>query len=216
MPTQSVADSKWGAMTGIALVLLFLASTFAGGSELGGPDQTAETIARDLSRNRMDDLRINAGLVGLSAVAGYWFVGDLHRRLSATSTSTATWVALAGGIGMFTMVLATSTFAQAAIVVDTLAPDPQVAKTLWLIEHGSWALIGRPQIAFIIGVSVVAVAHRAPPRWYGFTGLVVAVGLVANMMRGLGGLAGLGLLWVLGLAALLLLHPSKPIGAVGT
>jgi hypothetical protein len=97
---------------------------------------------------------------------------------------------------MVTMVLATSTFAQTAIVVESLAMDPQVAKTLWLIEHGSWALIGPPQIAFILGVSVVAIVERYPARWYGYSGVVVALGLVANMMWGLGGLAGLGLLWV--------------------
>ena len=110
---------------------------------------------------------------------------------------------------MVTMVLATSAFAQAAIVVESLADDPQVAKTLWLIEHGSWALIGPPTIAFIVGVSVIAVGEGAPPRWLGFTGIVVAVGLAANLMWGLGSIAGLGLLWVLGLAVTLLVtHPA--------
>jgi hypothetical protein len=190
-----------GGSAGVAFVVLFVAATFVGGSELGGPDQSAETVARDLSENRLAGLRLHAGLVGLSAVAGYWFVADLHRRLAARSESAAVWTVLGGGIAMVTMVMATSTFAQAAIVVDTLAMDPQVAKTLWLIEHGSWALIAPPQIAFIVGVSVIALAEGYPARWYGFTGLVVAIGLVANMMWGLGGLAGLGLLWVLGLAA---------------
>jgi len=68
---------------------------------LVGPDQLAQTIARDR------------------------FIGDVHRRLSARSDSAPT------------MVLATSAFAQAALIVESLALDPQVAKTLWLIEHGS-------------------------------------------------------------------------------
>lgn len=143
--------SRWDVgVAGMAFVVLFLASAFFGGSDLGGPDQPAEVIARDLSENRLDGLRISAALIGLSAIAGYWFVGGLCRRLSARSSSGAVWVVLAGGIAMVTMVLATSAFAQAAIVVDTLANDPQVAKTLWLIEHGSWAMIGPPQTAFIL------------------------------------------------------------------
>ncbi len=206
--TDSARAGRLGAAAGVAFVLLFLASTFVGGSEFGGPDQPAEAIARDLTHNRMDGLRISAALVGLSAVAGYWFIGDLHRRISAASNSTATWVTLGGGIAMVTMVLATSTFAHAAIVVDSLAMDPQVAKTLWLIEHGSWALIGPPQIAFIAGVSVIAIREGTAARWYGFTGIVVAIGLVANTVLALGGLAGLGLLWVLGLAALLLVRAA--------
>jgi hypothetical protein len=204
MPSaESAVTRRLGGAAGIAFVLLFLAATFVGGSELGGPDQTAETIARDLSENRIDGLRLHAALVALAAVTGYWFVAEVHKRLSARSDSVAVWAALGGGFAMVTMVLGTSTFAQAAIVVDSLASDPQVAKALWLIEHGSWALMGPPQIAFILGVSVIALAEGYPPRWYGYSGLVVVVGLVANMMWGLGSLAGLGLLWVLGLAALL-------------
>lgn len=191
-------------------MVLFLASTFVGGSTLGGPDQSAEVIARDLSENRLDDLRVSAGLIGLSAIAGYWFVGGLCRRLSARSSSSAVWVVLAGGTAMVTMVLATSAFAHAAIVVDTLASDPQVAKTLWLIEHGSWAMMGPPQAAFIVGVSVIAVETGDPSRWYGYSGFVVAVGLVANLLLGLGGLAGLALLWVLGLAVVLLVRGAEP------
>lgn len=196
---------------GVAFVALFLASTFVGGSELGGPDQPAEVIAQDLSENRLGDLRLSAGLVGLSAIAGYWFVGGLCRGLSTRSSSAAVWVVLTGGIGMVTMVLTTSAFAQAAIVVESLGSDPQVAKTLWLIEHGSWALIGPPQTAFILGVSAIAIETGDPPRWYGYTGIVVASGLVANMILGLGGLAGIALLWVLGLAAILLLQRSEPV-----
>lgn len=191
-------------IAGIAFVVLFLASTFVGGSDLGGPDQPAERIARDLSENRLDSLGWSAGLVGLSAVAGYWFVGGLHQRLAARSSSFMPGVVLGAGIAMVTMVLTTSAFAQAAIVVDSLVEDPQVAKTLWLIEHGSWALIGPPTIAFIVGVSVIAFSEGAPSRWIGFTGIVVAIGLGANLVLGLGSLAGLGLLWVLGLAATLL------------
>lgn len=197
------------AASGVAFVGLFLAATFFGASELGGPDQPATTIARDLSEHRIDGLRLGAALVGLSAVAGYWFVAGLYRRLSASRASVAPVVVLVGGIGMVTMVLATSASAQAVLVVDSLVQDPQVAKTLWLIEHGSWALMGPPQIAFILGVSVVALTDRDPARWVGVSGVVVAVGLAANMAWGLGSVAGIGLLWVLVLAISLVAHAPE-------
>lgn len=206
--------SQWSVgVAGVLFVVLFLASTFVGASDLGGPEQPAETIARDMSRNRLHSLRGGAGLVGLSAVAGYWFVGGLLHRLAARSSSFARWVVLGAGIAMVTMVLATSTFAQAAIVADSLAGDPQVAKTLWLIEHGSWALIGPPQTAFIVAVSAIAISNGVPPRWLGYTGIAVAIGLTANLMWGLGSLSGLGLLWVLGLAATLLRTQPEPESA---
>jgi hypothetical protein len=207
---QVAESSKWthwsvGA-SGSAFVLLFLLATFAGGSELGGPDAPAGVIARDMT-DRISGLPLNAALVGLSAVAGYLFIGGLHRTLSERSRSSAVWSALVGGVAMVTMVLATSTSAQAAILVDSLASDPQVAKTLWLLEHGSWALIGPPQMAFILGVSIVAIQEGYPSRWIGHTGLLVTVGLAANLVLGLGGLAGLGLLWVLALGLVMLFQP---------
>ena len=211
MLSDSSRWSRWDVgVAGIAFVVLFLASTFVGGSDLGGPDQPAEVIAQDLSENRLDVLQFSAGLIGLSAIAGYWFIGGLCRRLSTRSSSGAGWVVLAGGIAMVTMVLATSAFAQAAIVVETLADDPQVAKTLWLIEHGSWAMIGPPQTAFILAVSLIAIETGDPPRWYGYSGIVVGIALIANLLLGLGGLAALALLWVLGLAAVLLLQQPEP------
>lgn len=197
-------------VAGIAFVGLFLISTFFGASDLGGPDKPAETIARDMSASRLDGLRVAAGLIGLSAIAGYWFVGGLHRRLASRSSPSAPWVVLGAGIAMVTMVLATSAFAQAVIVVESLDRDPQVAKTLWLMEHGSWALIGPPQTAFILGVSAITISGGGLVRWYGYSGFVVAIALVGNMMWGLGSLAGLGLLWVLGLAVVLLLERPEP------
>ena len=216
---QVATSSRWGhrsvGAAGAVFVLSFLVATFVGASELGGPDETAETIARDMS-GRLDDLGANAALVGLSVVAGYWFVGALHRELSGRSASPAVWVAFAGGLGMVTMVLATSAFAQAAILVESLASDPQVAKTLWLVEHGSWALIGPPQIAFVIGVSTLAIVEGYPARWLGYSGVLVASGLVFNMAWGLGGLAALGLLWVLGLALVLSFSvPEQHLSAPG-
>ena len=127
---------------------------------------------------------MSSALVGVAALAGYAFVAGLARGAESGSASAAPRVVFGAGIAMVTMVLATSLFAHAAVMLETLNADPQVAKTLWLIEHGSWALIAPPQIAFILGVSAVSLRESRFPRWFGLTGLPVAGSRFTNTMDG--------------------------------
>jgi hypothetical protein len=208
------APSKWtdrlGGVAGIVFVGLFLASPFFGGSSFSGPDQTGEAIARDLVDNRFDGLGLSIALVGLAAVAGYWFVAALHTRLNEKGPSTASWAALVGGAATVTSVLMGSGILEAATTVDSLVGDPQVAKTLWLLELGFFnALIAPPLIAFTIGVSIHAMQYRSLPRWVSWTGLVTAAALTANIVLGLGGLASaVGFIWMLAIAAFVTIHPT--------
>jgi hypothetical protein len=199
-----------GGLSGVAFVALFMGSTFLGGSDLGGPDQPSGVIARDLLENRHGGLRPSIVLVGLAALAGTWFVGDLHRRLLSVSRSTATWVAFGGGLLTVVFVLATSLFPEAAITAESLIEDPQVAKTLWLLEHASWAMIGPPLAAFVLGVSLVSLDQGTPPRWVGWSGLVLVAALAVNLLLGLGGLSVIGFLWVLALAGAHTIRPFVP------
>ena len=90
MSTDTPTSSRWNVgVVGIAFVALFLASTFAGGSDLGGPDQPVDVVAQDLAENRLDGLRFSARLIGLSADAVYRFIGGLCKRLWANSSSGA-------------------------------------------------------------------------------------------------------------------------------
>jgi hypothetical protein len=41
----------------------------------------------------------------LTAIAGFWFVGSLHLRLTARGPSTAAWAAFGGGVAMVTLLL---------------------------------------------------------------------------------------------------------------
>jgi hypothetical protein len=87
-----------GGLAGIAFVLLIVASWFADTTGFKDSDQTAGVITRDLA-NRVGGLETSIGLVGLAAVAGFWFVGSLHLRLTGQGPSTAAWAAFGGGVG---------------------------------------------------------------------------------------------------------------------
>jgi hypothetical protein len=205
MNEEARRADRVGGAAGMAFVALFLASPFFGGSTFDGPDQTGEAIARDLAENRFDGLGLNIALIGLAAVAGFWFVAALHRRLHGQHASTAASAVLVGGMATVMGVLIGSGVVEAATTVDSLVGDPQVAKTLWLLEQGFFsALIAPPMIAFAIGVGVHAIRHRSLPRWVGWTGLLTAVGLTVNIALGLGGLAAAaGFIWVLAVAFVL-------------
>lgn len=195
--------SRLDGATGIAFVGLFLASFYFGADSFSGPDQSAEAIAAELTR-RVDGLRTSVALVALASVAGYWFIALLHRRLARREASAAAWAAFGGGLATVTVILGGAAIKGASVTVDSLGRDPQVAKTLWLLEHGFFdVLIGPPLVVFTSGVSIVSLQRGDPPRWVGWSGIAVTAGLVANIALGLGSLSVLGFFWVLALAVAL-------------
>ncbi|MGI9584344.1 MAG: hypothetical protein ACR2N7_02005 [Acidimicrobiia bacterium] len=205
----SKLSDRTGGMAGIAFVTLVFASwVTAASGEFEGIDQSAEAIARDLA-NR--SLEASITLAGLAAIAGFWFVGSLHLRLTARGPSTAAWAAFGGGLAMVTLFLAGSAITSAAVSVASLNSDPQVAKTLWLLEHGFSNVIGPALIVFILGVSISSINRGDPSRWLGYSGVVASVVLVMNTLVGSFNLAVLVLLWVLALAINMTISPqSRP------
>jgi hypothetical protein len=104
--------------------------------------------------------------------------------------------------------LAESAVIGAAVSVPSLNADPQVAKALWLLELSFIDVIGPALIVFMLGVSIVSIDRGDPPRWLGWSGVVVAAGLAVNTALLLGSLAVLGLFWVLALAVTMAVHPQ--------
>ena len=207
---ESIATRRFdrtGGMAGIAFVTLIFASWVTAASDaFEGIDQTAEAIARDLA-NR-DGLETSIALAGMAAVAGFWFVGSLHLRLTARGPSAAAWAAFGGGLAMVTLFLAGSAITSAAVAVAQLGSDPQVAKALWLLEHGFSNVIGPALIVFMLGVSISSMNRGDPPRWLGYSGVVASVVLVVNSVKGSFNLAVLVLLWVLALAIYMTIRPQ--------
>jgi hypothetical protein len=109
---------------------------------------------------------------------------------------------------MVTLFLAGSAITSAAVTVDSLAGDPQVAKTLWLLEQGFSGVIGPALIVFMLGVSIASINRGDPPRWLGWSGVVAAVVLVVNSVLGTASLAILVFLWVLALAVTMTIRPQ--------
>ena len=204
-PTATRGLDRTGGMAGIAFVTLIIASWVTAASEFEGADQTAEVIAWDLA-NR-DGIETSIALAGLAVIAGFWFVGSLHLRLTARGPSAAAWAAFGGGLAMVTLFLAGSAIRSAALV-GSLRGDPQVAKTLWLLEQGFSDVIGPALIVFMLGVSIVAIKQEDPPRWLGYSGVVASVVLVVNSVLGTFSLAILVFLWVLALAVTMTIRPQ--------
>jgi hypothetical protein len=173
-------------------------------------DQTGEAIARDLLENRRDGLQASVFLLSLATFSGFWFLAFLHRRLAADTGSPEGWAALAGGVGLVVGAMALGTILSAALAVDSLTRDPDAAKTLWLLEHGTWVMIGPALAAFVLGVSVGAIRHGQPHRWFGWAGLVVTAVLLVNMWFGLGSPVVLGYVWVLAVAISLAIRLPQP------
>ncbi len=143
----------------------------------------------------------------LTAIAGFWFVGSLHLRLTARGPATAAWAAFGGGVAMVTLLLAGSAIRSAA-VVGSLAGDPQVAKTLWVLEQGFSVWFGAPLIVFMLGVSIVSIKQGDPPRWLGWSGLVATVVLAVNSVLATASLAILVFIWVLVLTVTMTIRPE--------
>jgi hypothetical protein len=205
-PIATRRFDRTGGIAGIAFVTLIFASWVTAASDaFEGIDQSAEAIVRDLA-NR--SLEASITLAALAAIAGFWFVGSLHLRLTARGPSTAAWAAFGGGLAMVTLFLAGSAITSAAVSVASLNSDPQVAKTLWLLEHGFSNVIGPALIVFILGVSISSLNRSDPPRWLGYSGVVASVVLVVNTVVGSFNLALLVLLWVLALAINMTIRPQ--------
>ncbi len=197
------AQHRLGGLTGIAFVCLFVGSGFVGASELSGVDQTGEAIAQDLPDHRHDGLQASVFLLSLAAISGFWFLGFLHQRLQANARSPEVWAALAGGLGVIFIVMTLGVILAAALAVDSLTNDPDTAKTLWLLEQGTWMLMSPGLATFTLGISISAIRHGDPPRWFGWAGLLVTVALTMNTWLGMGSPIVLGFFWVLVLAVLL-------------
>jgi hypothetical protein len=204
-------------MAGVAFVLLVIASWFVAASELEDSDQTAQAIARDLA-SRVDVIETGIALATLAAIAGFWFVGSLHLRLTAGGPSTAAWSAfgggvamvtlILGGVAMVTLILAGSAISSAALV-GSLAGDPQVAKTLWVLDEGFRVWLGAPLIVFMLGVSIVSINRGDPPRWLGWSGVAATVVAVVNsVLDRRVTLALLVFLWVFALAVTMTIRPQ--------
>jgi hypothetical protein len=208
-PVRSTPRSwggRSGGLAGIAFVLLIIASWFADTTSFEDSDQTAQVIARDLA-NRVEGLEMSIALVGLATIAGFWFVGSVHLRLTAHGPSTAAWAAFGGGVAMVTLFLAGSAIASASLV-GSLAGDPQVAKTLWVLQEGFSGVAAASLLVFMLGISIVSINQDDPPRWLGWSGLVATVVFAANSVLLTASLAILAFVWVLALAVTMTIRPQ--------
>lgn len=208
--TQAVRwNHRTGGIAGIVFVVLTVVSWIVDQTEFDDADQTAGVIVRDLV-NRVDGIEASILLVALASMAGFWFLASTHLRLTAGRPEFASWAAFGGGLAMVTLLLAGSAIKSAA-VVGSLSNDPQVAKTLWVLEEGFSDASGPAMIVFMLGVSIVSINRGDPPRWLGWSGIGAAILLVVNSALEMASLAVLSLLWVLVLAVTFTMRSTPSI-----
>jgi len=167
---------RLGAATGIAAVVVIVASFVFGPGEPPGYGDSAEQVAAFVEDNR-SALQAVTGLTILAGVFLVWFLGSLSqalRRAEGSGPGRLAPVAFAGGILAFAFAGAGTALQAATVYHEGL--DPLVVQALWDSGNILYVFSGGAGFAILIGASsVVALTAGGLPRWVGWFGAVLAV-----------------------------------------
>jgi hypothetical protein len=171
-----------GAAGGIIFVVLQMVSQAliqAGGGEPPF-DATTETIVSFFMARNSQLFALGEYLSTLSLIAFLWFLGSLWSTLRRAEGEPA-WlslVAAASGLMIVATVSAGSGWPLAVFRRDE-GLDPQIARLLFdqgnFAFANAWVMLASLSLA----TGVVIIRTRALPRWLGWAGVVIAVGLLA-------------------------------------
>jgi hypothetical protein len=200
-----MSNKQWkqlGAAGGLAYVILQLLSQSL--IQIGGAEPAFAAPAADIVtffQNR-NPLLFNIGgyLSTLSAIPLLWFSGTLWAELQRHEEKPG-WisaVAFAFGIVMTAVLMAGSGWALAVFRIND-GLNPEIARTLFDQGNFMFATIWVAVAGLLLAASVVALKDKALPRWLGWFGLLIALGLlVARAFWATSGLAFLPyvLFWV--------------------
>lgn len=184
---RSATGRRWeqiGALGGIAFVILQLASQAliqVGGMEPAFDAQAAEIV--DFFMNRDPGLaRAGAFLSVLSAIALLWFLGALWAALRRHEGEPA-WLSLvafgAGLAGTATLLGAGGGGWELALLRLEEGLSPETARLLFDQGNLNFATFGVTLAGMLLAASAVTLRDGGLPRWLGWLGLAVAVGLLA-------------------------------------
>jgi hypothetical protein len=213
-----MSNSRWeqiGAAGGVVFVVLQMAAQAliqAGGAEppfdAPAPAIVAFFMAKD---SRL--FALGEYLSTLSLIAFLWFLGSLWATLRRAEGEPA-WlslVALASGLMIVATVSAGASWPLAVFRQDE-GLDPQIARLLFdqgnFAFANAWVMLASLSLA----TGVVSIRTRALPRWLGWAGVVIAVGLLAaRAVWASSGLVflpfGLCYLWLIAISIALIRRP---------
>jgi hypothetical protein len=179
--------AQWAPASGIIFVALFI----IGIALFSTPDSdnTAERILSfyDDKGNRAQLIASGYVLV-LSGVFFFWFLGSLRARLLEAEgpPGRLTSIVFASGIVFVTMLMAAAAafmFVAGEITFADVAVDAEIARVLpdlgfaFLLIPGAFAAI-----AMIDAASVLIIRTGVLPKWIGWLGFVVSVGLLVSAL----------------------------------
>jgi hypothetical protein len=180
-----MSNSRWeqiGAAGGIIFVVLQMASQAliqAGGPEPPFDALTPAIVAFFMARNSQL-FALGDYLSALSLIAFLWFLGSLWAALRGAEGEPA-WLSFVAAVSGLTIVAAVSVGGGWPLAVFRQAEelDPQIARLLFdqgnFAFANAWVMLASLSLA----TGVVSIRTGALPHWLGWTGVLIASGLLA-------------------------------------
>lgn len=213
-------SERYGAVSGLAFVGLFLVTLF-----LGSPTDYGDPAAEVASFYREDqrEVQVSVALWTAGLLFFLWFLGALRNVLGSAEGAPGTLSTIAFGAGLVSaafLALTAAFVAAAAARPDEM--DPELIRmiddlTFLVLAPGAFAVVG-----FLLASALVVLRSGAMPAWLAWLALILAVaqalsvGIVFTDRPPFGGSAPfhvvglLGLLaWVLAVSILLLTRSGQ-------
>ena len=169
-----------GAVGGILFIVLQLVAQFliqAGGREPSF-DASAEEIVAFFEATDTSLFNIGGYLITLSVIPLLGFLASLRGALRSAEGEAGWLTLVATGVGLlFLALLVGGGFWHHAVFrIDGL--DPQIARLIFDLGNFNFATMWVTLGALVFTVGLAAIWFGAFPRWLGWMGLVIGIGLV--------------------------------------
>jgi hypothetical protein len=214
-----MGNARWeqiGAAGGIVFVVLQMAAQAL--IQIGGAEPpfnaTTETIVAFFMARNSQLFTTGEYLSTLSLIALLWFLGSLWSALRRAEGEPAwlSFVAAASGLMIVATISAGSGWAL-AVFRQAEGLDPQIARLLF--DHGNFAFANAWVMlaSLCLATGMVSIRTGALPRWLGWAGILIAVGLLtARAAWASSGLVfipfGLCYLWLIAISIVLIRRAS--------
>ena len=169
-----------GAVGGVLFVVLQLVGQSL--IQVGGGEPSFDASAEEIVAffDARDTLLFNVGsyLSTLSVIPLLGFLGSLRGSLRRAEGEGGWLTLVATGAGLLFLALAASGGLWHIAVFRTEGLDPQVARLLFDLGNFNFATMWVVLGALVLAVGLAAIWFGAFPRWLGWMGLVVGIGLV--------------------------------------
>lgn len=198
-------SQRYGAVSGIAFVGLFVGTLFLGSpTDFGDPAAEVASYYRDDQR----EVQVSVALWTAGLFFFLWFLGALRNLLHSAEGAPGSLSTIAFGAGLLSAAFLALTAAfVAAAATRPNEVDPELTRmvddlTFLVPAPGSFAVVG-----FLLASALVLLRSEALPAWLGWLALVPAVaqalsvGIVFTDRAPFGGSAPFSLVGALGLLA---------------